>query len=69
MRKEETLTFKKERQRFCVTHNGLIAWRITRPHFRSRLLDALEPNYLPYEAFRLRPYELLCRYEAKKEFS
>lgn len=51
-----------------ITKENAEAW-ITRPHFRSRLLDALEPNYLPYEAFRLRPYELLCRYEAKKEFS
>jgi 8-oxo-dGTP diphosphatase len=40
---------------------------ITRPHFRNRTLDAMEPNYLPYEAFRVRPYELISRFEAKKE--
>ncbi|MBE4909865.1 NUDIX domain-containing protein [Bacillus luteolus] len=42
---------------------------ITRPHFRSRTLDAMEPNYLPYEAFKAIPYELIKRFEVKKEFS
>ncbi|WP_245208742.1 NUDIX hydrolase [Gottfriedia endophytica] len=42
---------------------------ITRPHFRSRVLDAVSPNYLPFEAFKVRPYELIRRYEVKKEFS
>lgn len=41
---------------------------ITRPQFRSRILDALEQNYLPYEAFKIRPYELIKRFEVKKEF-
>lgn len=34
---------------------------VTRPHFRSRLLDAMSGEIVPYEAFRLRPYELLER--------
>jgi mutator protein MutT len=42
---------------------------ITRTHFKNRTLDALEPNYLPYEAFKVRPYELIKRFEVKKEFS
>lgn len=42
---------------------------ITRPHFRNRTLDAMEPNYLPYEAFKVRPYELITRFEVKEEFS
>ncbi|ALC90652.1 NUDIX hydrolase [Bacillus sp. FJAT-18017] len=42
---------------------------ITRNQFRSRTLDAMEPNYLPYEAFKARPYELINRYEVKKEYS
>lgn len=42
---------------------------ITRPHFRNRTLDAMEPNYLPFEAFNVRPYELISRFEVKKEYS
>lgn len=49
-----------------ITKDNVEQW-ITRPHFMTRTLDALEPSYLPYEAYRARPYELLCRYEAKKE--
>ncbi|WP_035512705.1 NUDIX hydrolase [Halalkalibacillus halophilus] len=37
---------------------------ITREHFRNRTLDAMHANYLPYEAFYLRPYELITRYES-----
>lgn len=36
---------------------------ITRKQFRSRTLDAMEANYLPYEAFKVRPYELIRRFE------
>jgi 8-oxo-dGTP diphosphatase len=36
---------------------------IKRPHFQTRLLDAIDPTYLPFEAFYLRPYELIKRYE------
>ncbi|MBT2681200.1 NUDIX hydrolase [Bacillus sp. ISL-35] len=42
---------------------------ITRPQFKSRALDAMEANYLPYEAFRARPYELISRFDVKKEYS
>ncbi|MGP4041946.1 NUDIX domain-containing protein [Gracilibacillus sp. D59] len=35
---------------------------ITRPHFQSRTLDAMEAiNYIPYEAFDVRPYQKLSR--------
>jgi 8-oxo-dGTP diphosphatase len=42
---------------------------ITRDQFRSRALDAMEANYIPYEAFKARPYELVKRFEVKKEYS
>jgi 8-oxo-dGTP diphosphatase len=42
---------------------------ITRKQFRNRTLDAMEPNYLPYEAFKVRPYELISSFEVKKEYS
>lgn len=42
---------------------------ITRKQFKSRALDAMEANYLPYEAFRARPYELISRFDVKKEYS
>jgi 8-oxo-dGTP diphosphatase len=41
---------------------------ITRDQFKSRTLDAMEANYLPYEAFKVRPYELISRYEVKREY-
>lgn len=40
---------------------------ITRQPFRNRTLDAMDGNYLPYEAFHVRPYELISRFEMKKE--
>ncbi|WP_054707908.1 NUDIX domain-containing protein [Bacillus sp. JCM 19041] len=40
---------------------------ITREQFRSRALDAMDANYLPYEAFKARPYELISRFEGKKD--
>ncbi|NEZ01685.1 hypothetical protein [Heyndrickxia shackletonii] len=40
---------------------------IKRPHFKTRLLDAIKPSYLPYEVFKVRPFELIQRYEAKCE--
>lgn len=42
---------------------------ITREQFKTRTLDAMDANYLPYEAFKVRPYELLSRYDVKKEYS
>ncbi|CAM3529160.1 MULTISPECIES: NUDIX hydrolase [Brevibacillus] len=40
---------------------------ITRPHFRRRLLDAMEPSIVPYEAFLVRPNEWLSRVRFKTE--
>jgi 8-oxo-dGTP diphosphatase len=40
-----------------------VAGLITRPHFRSRVLDAMSGRTVPYESFRVRPYELLRREE------
>lgn len=42
---------------------------ITREQLINRTLDAFEENYMPYDAFRLRPYELIDRYEVKKEYN
>ncbi|MGV2941383.1 NUDIX hydrolase [Mesobacillus sp. LC4] len=42
---------------------------ITRKQFRDRALDAMDANYIPYEAFKARPYELVSRFEVKKEYS
>lgn len=40
-----------------------VAAFITRPHFRTRVLDAMSGRTVPYEAFSVRPYELLHREE------
>lgn len=40
---------------------------ITREQFRNRALDAMDANYIPYEAFESRPYNLISRFEVKKE--
>jgi len=37
---------------------------LKREHFKIRLLDAIDPVYLPFAAFKVRPYELLARFEA-----
>jgi 8-oxo-dGTP diphosphatase len=42
---------------------------ITREQFRNRALDAMDASYIPYEAFKARPYELVSRFEVKKEYS
>ncbi len=42
---------------------------ITREQLKNRTLDAFTENYLPYEANRVRPYELLTRFEATKEYN
>lgn len=49
-----------------LTPANIAQW-IKRPHFRSRTLDALAAHSFPYEAFRVKPYELLSRYEPKTE--
>jgi 8-oxo-dGTP diphosphatase len=40
---------------------GKLEELVTRPHFRSRLLDAMTGEMVPYEVFRVRPYALLER--------
>ncbi|MFC4558210.1 NUDIX domain-containing protein [Virgibacillus kekensis] len=40
---------------------------ITKNNFRNRALDAMNPSYIPYEAFDVRPYELVSRFEVKQE--
>ena len=40
---------------------------VTRPQFKSRVLDARDPNYIPCETFEVRPYELINRTEVIKE--
>jgi 8-oxo-dGTP diphosphatase len=49
-----------------VDQENVDQW-IKRPHFKTRLLDAIVPNYLPYEAFKVKPFELIKRYEGKTE--
>jgi len=49
-----------------VDQENVDQW-IKRPHFKTRLLDAIQSNYIPYESFKVRPYELIERYEAIQE--
>jgi 8-oxo-dGTP diphosphatase len=42
---------------------------ITREQFKNRALDAMDANFIPYEAFKARPYELVSRFDVKKEYS
>ncbi|TMW72805.1 NUDIX domain-containing protein [Alteribacter natronophilus] len=62
-------TAENETSEVCFTklNEKNISEYITREQFRSRTLDAMEANYLPYEAFKVRPYELLSRFEVKRE--
>lgn len=48
-----------------LTKENINEW-ITRPQFQNRALDAMEPTYIPYDSFNVRPYELLTRFEVKK---
>jgi 8-oxo-dGTP diphosphatase len=48
---------------FCHLDESNVAQLITRPHYRSRVLDAMSGRTVPYEAFGVRPYELLQRQE------
>jgi ADP-ribose pyrophosphatase YjhB (NUDIX family) len=48
---------------FCSIHSSNISQYITRSKFRNRILDAMNGCYAPYEAFRVRPFELLNRLE------
>jgi 8-oxo-dGTP diphosphatase len=41
---------------------------ITRPRFRDRVLDSMEPTYIPYQAYQLNPYKILSHFTVKKEY-
>jgi 8-oxo-dGTP diphosphatase len=47
--------------RFLKIDSSNVMQYITRPKFRSRVLDAMKGHCIPYEAFKVRPYELLER--------
>jgi 8-oxo-dGTP diphosphatase len=47
--------------RFLKIDSSNVMQYITRPKFRSRVLDAMKGCCIPYEAFKVRPYELLER--------
>jgi 8-oxo-dGTP diphosphatase len=40
---------------------------ITRPHFRDRVLDSMEPSYIPYHAYKVRPFEILSQFKVKQD--
>jgi 8-oxo-dGTP diphosphatase len=48
---------------FYPLHPGNAGEYITRPHFRQRALDAMAGRTIPYEAFRVEPFERLHRSE------
>jgi 8-oxo-dGTP diphosphatase len=48
---------------FFPLHPGNVGEYITRPHFRRRALDAMSGRTIPFEAFRVEPYERLHRIE------
>ncbi|MCM3342168.1 NUDIX hydrolase [Paenibacillus sp. MER TA 81-3] len=39
---------------------------VKRPHFKSRILDAMQGRYIPYEVWETKPYTLLERIEPGK---
>lgn len=45
-----------------LTKETIPQW-ITRPHFAERVLDAMNPRYLPYSFYKVKPYELIKRFE------
>jgi 8-oxo-dGTP diphosphatase len=47
--------------RFLKIDSSNVMQYITRPKFRPRVLDAMKGCCIPYEAFKVRPYELLER--------
>lgn len=50
--------------RFISLTESNIDEYITRPHMKSRTLDAMKNNnFVPYEAWKVRPYELISRIE------
>jgi 8-oxo-dGTP diphosphatase len=67
---DEEFSFQKDEVlegKFVLLTKDNIEEFITYPQLKNRVLDAMNPNYFPYESFRLKPYELLGRYEGKKE--
>ncbi|WP_018131678.1 NUDIX domain-containing protein [Effusibacillus pohliae] len=53
--------------RFQKIDETNLASYITRPKFRSRVLDSMRGICVPYEAFRVRPYQLVRRYDPHRE--
>jgi 8-oxo-dGTP diphosphatase len=49
-----------------VTRDNLDQY-ITRQRFRDRVLDSMEPTFIPYHAYQLRPFEILSQFKVKKE--
>jgi 8-oxo-dGTP diphosphatase len=48
-----------------IDSSNIDEW-IIRPQFKIRLLDAINSNYIPYEAFNVKPFDLITRYEGSK---
>ncbi len=46
---------------FIRLNESNLADFVTRPHFRTMILDAMTERTVPYEAYRLRPYTRLRR--------
>jgi 8-oxo-dGTP diphosphatase len=70
--KEGEFSFQEDEvleAKFILLTSENIDQFITYPQLKNRLLDAMNPIYLPYESFRMKPYEILTRFEAKKEGS
>jgi 8-oxo-dGTP diphosphatase len=53
--------------RFVKIDSSNVLQYITRPKFIPRVLDAMKGYYIPYEAFKVRPYELLERFKGNLE--
>jgi 8-oxo-dGTP diphosphatase len=45
-----------------IDEENIAEW-ITRFHFRKRVLDAMNPTFLPYEIYKTRPYEVISKYK------
>jgi 8-oxo-dGTP diphosphatase len=49
--------------KFQKIDNENIAEWITRSHFRKRVIDAMNPSFLPYEIYKTRSYEVIAKYK------
>ena len=47
---------------FPLTRDSLSEY-IKREHFQLRTLDAMDPHYFPHALYKVRPYELISRYD------